>query len=71
MTFIVLLNMFWLVVTAIPEYQKENKNIPSGKNMTWYDRTFMFMTRYLQSALWHLIVIYSPNKIQEQYIATG
>ena len=47
MTFIVFLNIFWLAVTNIPDYQKEHINIPSGKLMTWYDKTFLKLTDYL------------------------
>ena len=47
MTFIVFLNIFWLAVTKIPDYQKEHINIPSGKLMTLHDKTFLKLTDYL------------------------
>ena len=39
--------------------------------MIWFDRTFMKLTNYLQHALSYLIIIFSPNRIQEQYMAEG
>jgi len=39
--------------------------------MIWFDRTFMKLTNYLQSALKYLIIMFSPNRIQEQYMADG
>ena len=39
--------------------------------MTWYDITFMKMTDYLQSALKYLIILFSPNRIQEQRMYVG
>jgi hypothetical protein len=31
--------------------------------MSWFDRTFMKLIDYLQSALKYLIIIFSPNRI--------
>jgi len=39
--------------------------------MIWFDRTFMKLISYLQIALKYSIIIFSPNRIQEQYMAEG
>jgi hypothetical protein len=39
--------------------------------MDWYDITFMKLTDYLQSALKYLIILFSPNRIQEQRMYVG
>ena len=39
--------------------------------MKWHDITFMKLTDYLQSALKYLIILFSPNRIQEQRMYVG